>query len=517
MKKKTYLYPLAAALLLTVTLVRPSAAIAQDTHAGDTVEVDLAKTVGPLDHIWANAGSDRAAITLRDHWRKDLTRFHEEAGLKYIRFHGIFNDELGVYAPSRQSPTETPNWQNLDRVYDGLLERGVRPLVELSFMPKRLASGESAFGFYRGNITPPKDLAAWSAFITAFTQHLIARYGIEEVRQWPFEVWNEPNLMLIFWTGKQADYFELYKATVTAVKAVDTGIKVGGPATSSIMWIPEFLAYCETNRLPVDFVATHVYVGDGQKKLFGEGITHPPSDVVPAAMERVRAQIDATAYKGTPLWLTEWASDSPAMIAHIIKGCLGNVQFMSQWAMTNTYEELGVADFVLKEGNNGYGMIAVAGIPKPQFNTYKLLHRLGSTRLAATEGPLLASRRADGSSAVVVWNLAEVKQPGGIPGATATRNAVGEPKKIRLVLKGARAGQKVKVSYVDQVRGSPYPEWRKLGSPQYPTVAQIETIRKSAELTQPEIVKLGKGGDLILDLPPECLALIEVEAGIAAR
>ena len=385
MKTKTGLYAFAAVALLAVTLGQTPDAIAQDASAIVTVEVDLAKTVGPLDHMWANAGSDRAAITLRDHWRKDLTRFHEEAGLKYVRFHGIFNDELGVYASSRQSPTDTPNWQNLDRVYDGLVERGVKPLVELSFMPKRLASGESAFGFYRGNITPPKDLAEWSAFITAFTQHLIARYGIEEVRQWPFEVWNEPNLMLIFWKGNQADYFELYKATVTAVKAVDTGIQVGGPATSSIMWIPEFLAYCETNKLPVDFVATHVYVGDSQKKLFGEGNTHPLSEVVPAAMARVRAQIDATTYKGTPLWLTEWASDSPAMIAHIIKGCLGNVQFMSQWAMTNTYEELGVADFVLKEGSNGYGMIAVAGIPKPQFNTYKLLHRLGDTRLAATD------------------------------------------------------------------------------------------------------------------------------------
>lgn len=510
MKSMTFLFPLAGVALFAATLGQPSAAMAQDPVAVESVEVDLAKAVGPLDRIWTNAGSDRAAITLREHWRKDLTRFREEAGLKYVRFHGIFNDEMGVFAPSIQSQTKTPNWQNIDRVYDGLLERGVRPVVELSFMPKRLASGEGVFGFYRGNISPPKDLAEWSAFITAFTQHLIARYGIDEVRQWPFEVWNEPNLMSIFWTGKQADYFELYKASVTAVKAVDAQIKVGGPATSAIMWIPEFLAYCEANKLPVDFVATHVYVGDNQKKLFGEANAHPLSNVVPVAMKMVREQIDATAYKGTPLWLTEWASDSPAMMAHIIKGCLGNVQMMSQWTMSNTYEELGVADFVLKEGYNGYGMIAVAGIPKPQFNTYKLLHRLGDTRLAATDGPVLASCRADGSSAVAVWNLAEVKQPGGIPGAVAIRDAVGAPKKIRLLLKGARAGQKVKVSYVDMVRGSPYPEWRKLGSPQYPTMAQIETIRKSAELAPPETVKLGKGGELVLDLPPECLALVEL-------
>ncbi|MEO6568577.1 MAG: hypothetical protein ABIO94_07415, partial [Opitutaceae bacterium] len=151
------------AAFFAITLGRFSPAVAQENVAVQVVEVDLRKDAGPLDHIWENAGSDRAVMTLRDQWRKDLTRFHEEAGLKYVRFHGIFNDELGVYAPSSQTRGNTPNWQNVDRVYDGLLERGVKPVVELSFMPKQLASGEAAFGFYRGNITPPKDMAEWSA------------------------------------------------------------------------------------------------------------------------------------------------------------------------------------------------------------------------------------------------------------------------------------------------------------------------------------------------------------------
>lgn len=477
-----------------------------------SVTVDLNQTVGPLDHVWsACVGSDRAAITLREQWRKDLRRFQSETGLQRVRFHGIFNDELGVFAPSIQSPTKVPNWQNVDRVYDGLLECGVKPLVELSFMPKRLASGPNSFGFYSGNITPPKDLAEWSAFVTAFVQHLVERYGIDEVRQWPFEVWNEPNLMF-FWSGKQADYFELYKASVTAIRSVDAHIKVGGPATSGIEWIPEFLAYCEANALPVDFVATHAYVGDNQKKLFGRADAFALSEVVPQAMAIARGQIDATKFKDTPLWLTEWASDSPAMMAHIIKRCLGTVQFMSHWNLTSVFEELGVASFILKEGSNGKGMMAVGGIPRPQFNTYKLLHRLGDTRLAATEGPVLASRRTDGSDAIAVWNLVEVKQPGGIPGMASQRVFVGEPKvaKLRVTLKGARGGQNVLVSYVDQERGSPFPEWRRLGSPQYPTPRQMDAIRLAAELTAPEQRTLDADGTLTLELPPECLALIEV-------
>jgi xylan 1,4-beta-xylosidase len=185
---------------------------------------------------------------------------------------------------------------------------------------------------------------------------------------------------------------------------------------------------------------------------------------------------------------------------------------MSQWVFSNTYEELGVSPYVLREGDNSFGMMAVGGIPKPQFNTYKLLHRLGNTRLVTSDGPVLASRRNDGSVAIAVWNLAEVPQASGMPGASWDRKVIGDQKQIQVVLKGARPGQTVEVSHVDHFHGSPYPEWRKLGSPQYPTLAQMELIRKSAELAPPETRKLGKNGELVLDLPPESLALIEVEA-----
>jgi xylan 1,4-beta-xylosidase len=398
----------------------------------------------------------------------------------------------------------------VDRIYDGLLERGVRPFVELSFMPHYLASGKSTFGFYKGNITPPTAYADWGNFVKAFVQHLIDRYGSTEVRQWYFEVWNEPNLG-VFWTGKQADYFEIFKVSVMAVKSVDPKLMVGGPSTAQIAWIPEFLSYCDTNRLPVDFVSTHLYPGDDQKPIFGAANSYPQSDVIPAAMAKVKAWIDASPYRGVPLWLTEWSSDSPAMIAHIIKGCLGVCDAMSHWTMSGTYEELGPSTYVLKEGDNGFGMFAPGNIPKPQFNTYKLLHRLGNQRLWASNGPVLASKKKDGSFAIGVWNLAEIPQPLGIPGLSPNRTAAGSRKSIEIRIKGARRGQKASVTYVDQERGSPYPAWRRLGSLQYPRPDELNTIRKSAELQPPETVTIGAGGVLTLDLPPECFALIELK------
>jgi xylan 1,4-beta-xylosidase len=244
----------------------------------DRVEIDLRKEVGPLEHIWSRSmGSDRAAITLRESWRKDLERCRKEIGLERIRFHGIFADELGV---------GSGNFQNVDEVYDGLLDRGVQPFVELSFMPKRFASGTKEFGFYRANITPPTSLEEWSGFIQKFVRHLVQRYGASEVRQWCFEIWNEPNLQPWFWTGSQQQYFEFYKATAMAVKSVDPAIRTGGPATSAVQWIPDFLNFCAKNDAPVDFVSTHIYPGDDQAMVFGQANKFKQYDVVPQARPR---------------------------------------------------------------------------------------------------------------------------------------------------------------------------------------------------------------------------------------
>lgn len=473
------------------------------------VSVDTRQTTGPLPHVWSEcAGSDRAAITLRESWRRDLDRWRSEAGLKRVRFHGIFADELGVYAPSvlNRRSDAPPNFQNVDRVYDGLLQHGVSPFVELSFMPKRLASGAGTFGFYNANTTPPKSTEEWAQFIRTFVVHLVDRYGLSTVRTWPFEVWNEPDLPF-FWTGNQQQYFDLYKATAVAIKSVDQGLQVGGPATSKSAWIAEFSAFCGQNNAPCDFISTHTYSGDNQATVFGPGVQLPEADVISEAIRRARQKIDASALKGRPLWLTEWSSDSPAMMVHIIKGCLPNLHAMSHWTLSGTYEELGVADYVLKEGDIGFGTI-MQGIARPSFNTYKLLYALGDQQVAG-EGPVLASRRQGRSIAALVWNLAEVKQPSGVPGQSHTRTVNGETKRYQVEFKGARPGQQVRVRYVDQKLGSPMPAWRAMGSPQYPTMQQIERLRQAAEIPSAQTQRLDGAGRLMLTLPPEGVALVE--------
>lgn len=482
--------------------------LAQEQRPVVKVAIDTHQVIGPLNHVWEECvGSDRAAITLRESWRRDLDRWSAEAGIKRVRFHGIFNDELGVLAPSIMTRGDTPNFQNVDQVYDGLVARGVSPFVELSFMPKKLASAQRTFGFYAGNVSPPTSNDDWANFIKTFVTHLVDRYGLTALKTWPFEVWNEPNLGP-FWAGTQQQYFELYKATAVALKSIDSTLTVGGPATSSALWLPEFMDYCAQNNAPLDFISTHVYAGDRQNLLFGDTDRYPQTDVIPEAVKRSRQKIDATAFRGRPLWLTEWSSDSPAMIAHIIRGCLANCQAMSQWALSGTFEELGVADFILKEGDSGWGMLAL-GIAKPSFNTYKLLHLLGKARLAA-DGPALASRRANGSVAALVWNLAEVEQPAGIPGQRHTRNVKGEAKRFEIEVRGARPGQRVRVRYVDQERGSPMPAWRAMGSPQYIKPDQLKLLRQRAEIPPAQVFTLDASRQVALDLPPEGVALLEL-------
>ncbi|HTV96214.1 MAG TPA: hypothetical protein VME42_09415 [Steroidobacteraceae bacterium] len=474
-----------------------------------SVGIDTREVSAALPHVWEEcAGSDRAAITLRESWRRDLLRWHDEVGLKRVRFHGIFNDELGVFAPSilNRGAPQAPNFQDVDEVYDGLLELGVSPFIELSFMPQRLASGDRKFGFYAANVSPPTSNEAWGAFIHTFVAHLIDRYGLAAVSSWPFEVWNEPNLPY-FWSGTQQQYFELYRASAVAIKSIDSKLQVGGPSTARAQWLPQLAAYCEQSNTPIDFFSTHVYAGDDQKTLFGAAEHYPPSDVIPEAVHRSREEIDATVFRGRPLWLTEWSSDSPAMIAHVITACLPYCRAMSPWALSGTYEELGVADTILSEGGS-WGMMT-HGIAMPSFNTYKLLHALGPQRLTA-RGPVLASRRADGSTAALVWNLAEVVQPSGIPGQSHARRVQGEAKRLRLEFAGARAGQRAQVRYVDQERGSPMPAWRAMGSPQYITREQIAVLRRSAQIPPAQTLELDRSRRLVLDLPPEGVALVEL-------
>ena len=452
-------------------------------------------------------GSDRAVVGLREQWLSDLKQVQGTLGFKSARFHGLFNDEMGVWPVGAREP----NFLYVDMVFDAMLERGVKPLVELSFMPGGLASGSRTIFFYRGNVTPPTDMARWGQLVAALGKHCIDRYGIREVSTWNFEVWNEPNL-IYFWAGTQQDYFELYRQSAISLKGVDKRLRVGGPATARAGWVGDLLEFCSSQQVPIDFVSTHIYPDDPQDKVFGPGSHYPYEEVIVRALMKVNQEIKTSKTPGLPLYITEWSSQNPAFIAHTIKSTIGLAEIMSLWTFDNVFEELGIPKSFL---NTGFGLLGMRGVPRPSFYTFELLHKLGDVQLESGDGPVLATRRKDGSLAILAWNL--------IPRAPGHRSATGDPlvqngapdtdegKPIALTLQlGPHKHRSVSILRVDENSGNMSQAYRKMGSPQYPTVDQIAELKKESQLKPAEIVHLDALGQVNLTIPPNGVALLEL-------
>src|SRR5579884_1285183 len=453
----------------------------------ETIRIDANATGHPFPHFWEQMfGSGRAILSLRDDYRRDLKTVKDGTGFRYIRFHGILDNEVGVYDEDAQG-NPIYNFSYVDQIYDGLLEAGIRPFVEISFMPPKLAANLTPHPFcYKPLPSPPKDPQKWSALMQAFIRHLLDRYGKGEVEQWYFEFWNEPNID--FWDGvpKEPTYFIFYDETARAVKSVDPNLRVGGPATAQAAWVDAFIAHCTQNRVPFDFVSTHVYGNDTSQDVFGKDLSIPRRDMVARAVKKVYDQVKASAAPDTPIIWSEYnatymtqqeVTDSAFMgpwLANNIRECDGLAAIMSYWDFSDVFEEQGV---VKTPFYGGYGLIAERGIPKAAFRAFELLHRLGDRRIANRSENALVTQRADGQLVIALWNYAE-------PGENVP------PKTFRLNVTNTRAKRYV-VQFVDPDHGSGLKAWQDNGSPVSPTLEQIAKIRAASELPPPETHAIG--------------------------
>jgi xylan 1,4-beta-xylosidase len=373
-------------------------------------------------------------------------------------------------------------------------------------MPKKLAAQDMPHSFwYKPIVSPPKDWNKWDRLISEFTRHLVTRYGIDEVSQWYFEVWNEPNID--FWGGnpKQPTYWELYDHTARAIKAVSPRLRVGGPSTAQAAWADSFIQHCAQNHVPVDFVSSHVYGNDKSQDVFGTDETISRNQMVCRAVKKVHNQIKASSMPNLPLIWSEFnasymnehdVTDSAFMgpwLADTIRQCDGLVDILSYWTFSDVFEEQGV---VKTPFYGGFGLIAANDIPKPAFNAFKLLHQLGDQRIELNSDSALATRRKDGSLAIALWNYAPPEQSGS--------NRV-----FTLQFKAAQA-HTARISRVDPGHGDYHAAYEKMGSPRYPTPSQIQQLVNSSALPPAEEETV-KNGTLTLTLPSYGLALIEIQ------
>ncbi|MGH9398403.1 MAG: GH39 family glycosyl hydrolase [Terriglobia bacterium] len=474
----------------------------------EKIVIDAHAPAHPFPHFWERMfGSGRATLSLRASYRREMRQVQRATGFEYVRFHGIFDDDTGIYSVGAQG-NPVYNYSYVDQIYDGLIKNHVRPFVELSFMPKQLASTNQTQAFwYRPYISPPKDWSRWGDMVQHFAQHLVARYGIDEVAQWYFEVWNEPNID--FWAGnpKQQTYYHLYDVTARALKSVSPRLRVGGPATAQAAWVTSFIQHCVHQHVPADFVSTHVYGNDSAQDVFGTNEKISREEMVYRAVRKVHDEVKASPLPNLPIIFSEYSAsysndprvtDSAFMgpwLANTIRQCDGLVDIMSYWTFSDVFEEQGVVKMPFY---GGFGLIAEGGIHKASFNDFRLLHKLGTERLAANSNSVIVTRRRDGALAIAVWNYAPPGQ-----GGTA--------KTFNLFLKGLSGGHHAIGWIVDARHGSPLATWKSMGKPDFPTRAQLKILREAGQMPAPRIWPVMPGDPtLSLKLAPHALALIEV-------
>ncbi|MFH7042440.1 cellulase family glycosylhydrolase [Paucibacter sp. JuS9] len=398
------------------------------------ITLDLSQARRPLDRFFDHCvGADYPGTLFREDSLSQLKTAVDELGFRYLRFHAIFHDVLKTVR--RENGALIFDFTGIDKLYDAMLARRIRPLIELGFTPLALATSKLKIFYWEGNTSHP-DPVGWVALIEAFTRHLLQRYGAAEVRQWYFEVWNEPNLDGFWERADQQAYFELYTRTAQAIKAIDPNLRVGGPSTAGAAWVPEFLAHAKATHAAVDFISTHTYgVDHGFLDEFGvedRQLSSSP-DAIVGDVRRVREQIEASHLPGLPLFFTEWSTSynprdkvhdsymSAAYVLAKLRRTQGLAQSMSYWVYSDLFEEPGPPDAPF---HGGFGMMTREGIRKPVWFAYKYLAALQGNEIPSSDADCWAA--TDGKcTQALVWDWRDPQQK------VSNRSFFGKPQPAR--------------------------------------------------------------------------------------
>lgn len=396
-----------------------------------TISADVSKIKGKLDPYYNFCVSaSRAYLLLRSDHMQHLKEVHEQCGFQYVRFHGLLQDDLGIFRKSKNGET-IYSWQYCDEVYDHVLDIGMKPFVVFDFMPEALASGDKTIYWEKSNITPPRSYREWEELIRRIAEHFTQRYGQEEVKQWLFEVWNEPDGW--FFAGSKEEYFKLYEVTARAVKSVCREYRVGGPsAAGAYEWLPELAEYCRDRDVPLDFVTAHTYcledfekgkTSDADKNIpvWNPGTPWPLSNlklntqIAVNAVDRCVEKMQAAGREEMDIHFTEWGltfcywdplHDSyraPSHMLHVLKANMHKVKSMSFCEVSDVFEEDGPPT---DHFHGGFGLLNLQGIRKPSFYAYRFLNLLGETEVECADPDTIVCGNDTGYQ-ILTWNCGD--------------------------------------------------------------------------------------------------------------
>ncbi|MBS1804056.1 MAG: beta-xylosidase [Acidobacteria bacterium] len=558
----------AIVVLVLSGLMSMSLLAAQNGSAGTAeVHADLTKTIGPYTPIYRWFGYDESNYTTMKYGKQLLRELHDLSPEPvYIRAHHLLTSGDGVAELKWSSSNvfsldangkPVYDFKITDETFDEYQKAGVRPFVELGFMPKDLAAEVPGISEYQlhypkptmggASNNPPKDYAMWGELARKFTEHLVQRYGREQVKSWYFEVWNEPDI--IYWHGTEADYLKLYDYAVAFVRAALPEAKVGGPSTTgpgsekASAFLDAFLQHClhgksaaDGKAVPLDFISFHpkghpetveghVRMGlAAELKAAQTGFEivakYPQLRKVPIVLSEADPEgcaacsmkvNPANAYRNGPLYATYTAAAMKALFdlqdeAHV------NLAGMLSWSF----------EFEGKEYFEGFRTLATNGIDKPVLNVFRMAGLMAGDRVEASStgrietGEIVKSgvrgaadvdvlaTKSDRQAALMVWNYHDDDLP-----------AAGE--RMKVVVAGVPAGVKrVQLQHyrIDETHSNSYTVWKGMGSPQTPTPEQYARLKEAGQLemlSSPEWLDVQNGKVLIeMELPRQAVSLLRL-------
>ncbi|MCH6257493.1 hypothetical protein MLD52_13110 [Puniceicoccaceae bacterium K14] len=444
----------------------------------------------PFRHTWEGVlNVDQFRWMVRGDMQEQLEVAQRELGGRHVRAVGMYDDELRVFQSSPgsfmgyESTDPRTNWQIVDYIIDSLQDRQLMPMFTTSFIPSAMTSGPTTVFTCKSRTSPPDDWRQWEQLVSDSVKHMVDRYGIEIVRQWLFEVWNEPNLFGWFWGGTKEDFMKLWKVTHGAIKSVDSTLRVGGPSCARAEWIDELFEFGNANNCQPDYLIGHIYNNDASEELALAPFDGPQEDKnskspnsAIGVIRGVRAMVDRYGFKGELHW-NEWgrsfhgvdrSRETPneaAFIVRLLSEASQEADAFAYWCLSDIYDQVG---YGREAFYGGYGMLNMQGLRKPSFHAFQLLKMLGTERIAVTGEGLdsfthaIATRSSEGTGHILVYSYDHEPEE-------TTRSL-----KVSVDLPPqTRPG---KLYRVDSQENNVVTLWRDLGSPDYLSRAQTADL-----------------------------------------
>ncbi|KIL41441.1 AraC family transcriptional regulator [Gordoniibacillus kamchatkensis] len=502
-----------------------------------------------LRHTWKNLITiGKAKEGLHADVQQQLRALQQTCPFRYLRFHGIFDDAMMVYQ-EEETGEAVYNFRFVEQLFDFLLSIGLKPFVELGFMPSALAADKSKTIFYRESyVSGPKSPGRWCELVERFLRHCLNRYGEAEVASWRFEFWNEPQLAM-FWPGSMEDYCELYRHTYRTVKQCSAALQIGAPGTIITMdtkaFNETFFSFCREHQCMPDFIPLHYYPHETlqERENTGQSEPLPPGnpfrdlqekfgrvspnpDLLKEKLEKERSILRELGAGDIELYLTEWNStayhreltnDTLYKAAYIVKNIVDNLDAIGgfgYWVLSDNIEETAASP---KLFHGGLGLVAQHGIPKAGMAAYELLAKLGNRFIVKGKRYVVTAGR--GGYQVLSFNYChfdDLYALGDISFIDDTNryNAFKDVKTIELEidLTGLPEGRYRMVTYsLGRKHGSSYDRWVEMGAPD--TIAAEDVAYLKAQALPRKQARTVEGGQELTytaTLEPHGVELMEL-------